>query len=91
MASTPDGQQRKDGIQLFVLSGPGAPELQELNNLPADFRLLGTGRPDQECKSMHPLCNLQQTIQPLIQKPNCSLLSHTQAGANRTGAKLRCY
>lgn len=78
MASTPDGQQRKDGIQLFVLSGPGAPELQELNNLPVDFKLLGTGRPDQECKSTQlSLCNLQQTIHPLIQRPKCSLLSHT--------------
>lgn len=51
MASPVNGHKRDD-IQLFVLSGEGAPELEELRNLPSGFTLLGTGRPDQECKGM---------------------------------------
>ncbi len=37
-------------IELFVLSGRDAPELQELTNLPSGVHLLGTGRPDVELK-----------------------------------------
>lgn len=50
MSSSVNGHARSD-IQLFVLSGTEAPELKELNNLPPGFKLLGTGRPDKECKS----------------------------------------
>lgn len=40
----------KGVAELFVLSGRGAPELQELTNLPAGVHLLDTGRPDEELK-----------------------------------------
>lgn len=50
MSSTSNGH-KPDDIQLFVLSGTEAPELQELKNLPEAVKLLGTGRPDKECKS----------------------------------------
>ena len=61
MASV-NGHARTD-VQLFVLSGSEAPELKELKHLPPGFKLLGTGRPDKECKSellvaltLHLLC-----------------------------------
>ena len=41
----------RDNIQLFVLSGADAPELKGLSNLPQGVKLLGTGRPEIECKS----------------------------------------
>ena len=50
MTSLVNGHARGD-VQLFVLSGTEAPELKELSNLPPGFKLLGTGRPDKECKS----------------------------------------
>lgn len=43
-------------VELFVLSGRGAPELDELSNLPDGMHLLGTGRPDQEVKGI-PHCS----------------------------------
>ena len=41
---------KQGDVELFVLSGRGAPELDELTNLPTGVHLLGTGRPDQELK-----------------------------------------
>ena len=41
---------KQGDVELFVLSGRGAPELDELTNLPNGVHLLGTGRPDQELK-----------------------------------------
>ena len=82
MASISNGHKQND-IQLFVLSGTEAPELQELKNLPEGVKLLGTGRPDKECKSrlngLHRLCNRHLLMQLGM-----------QAGARRIGAKSRC-
>ena len=83
MASTPNGHKRNE-IQLFVLSGTEAPELQELKDLPEAVKLLGTGRPDKECKSR---------LDGLICTRNSHLLMQLcmQAGASKIGAKSRCF
>ena len=83
MASTPNGHKRNE-IQLFVLSGTEAPELQELKNLPEAVKLLGTGRPDKECKSRLTGLNCIGNSHLLMQRS-------MQAGASRTGAKSRCF
>ena len=40
----------RSDVELFILSGREAPELQELTHLPSEVHLLGTGRPDVELK-----------------------------------------
>ena len=42
--------ESKSGVGLVVLSGPNAPELQELTRLPSGMQLLGTGRPEIELR-----------------------------------------
>ena len=72
-------------VGVFVLAGPGAPELKELEHLPDGVSLLGTGSPSIEVKG-EPRFQLESDKAQLTLLMHCAL----QTGQRRIGRKSRC-
>jgi len=81
-------------VNLFLLAGPDAPDVEELMSLPEGMSIVGTGRPREECAGERSSWYLWRcavvTVAMLIQAVDSvdNLPGDSQAGQISSGPRL---